>query len=195
MKRTFDLLISGLLLAVLALPMATISLVLLATQGGTVLFRQKRMGRSGVPFDILKFRTMRPARSGDAPVTAGAEDPRITGIGRTLRRHRMDEWPQLFNVLLGDMSLVGPRPEVPAFVDLGSPVWREVLSIRPGITGPDALAFKDEGTLLAGASDPEQHYRQEILPAKLAIQQEYVRHRSFAGDLSVLFRTLGALRG
>ena len=195
MKRAFDLVTAAILLMVLALPMVCVGIALVLTQGLPLIFRQERMGRSGKPFNVLKFRTMRPPQPGDVAITSGDEDPRITGVGRTLRRHRMDEWPQLFNVLLGDMSLVGPRPEVPAFVDLQSDQWQEILSVRPGITGPDALAFKDEGVMLAGAQDTDRYYREKILPAKLALQQEYMRSRSFSGELGVLFRTLGALRG
>ncbi len=195
MKRAFDLATSSILLIALAIPMVGIGIVLLLTQGPPLIFRQQRMGRSGMPFQVLKLRTMRAPKPGDVAITAGDEDPRITGFGRVLRRHRLDEWPQLLNVLRGDMSLVGPRPEVPDFVDLQSEQWQEILTVRPGITGPDALAFKDEGLMLAGAPDSDRCYREEILPAKLALQQEYVRSRSLLGDLRVLFRTLGALRG
>ncbi len=195
MKRAGDLIAAAVLLALLALPMAILALALRLREGPGVLFRQTRMGRQAVPFTILKFRTMRHAQAGEAEITAGDQDARISGLGKTLRKYRLDEWPQLWNVLRGDMSLVGPRPEVPAFVDVDDPLWKKALSVRPGITGPDALAFKDEGLSLAAATDPETHYRLNILPAKLAMQADYAENRTATGDIAILFRTLGALRG
>jgi len=195
MKRGFDFLAACGLLLLLALPMAGVCLVLWLREGRPIFYRQERVGRRGRPFAILKFRTMRPARMGDVAITSGEKDDRITSVGAALRRRRMDEWPQLWNVLRGDMSLVGPRPEVPEFVDLQSEPWQEVLSVRPGITGPDALAFKDEGILLAKATDPKAYYRSQILPQKLQLQQRYAREHSLVGDIRILFRTLGALRG
>lgn len=195
MKRFGDLFAAGTLLLLLGLPLMAIALVLAMRQGRPVLFRQTRMGRHGVPFDILKFRTMRPAQPGEAQVTSGDADARITPIGAALRQRRIDEFPQLWNVVRGDMSLVGPRPEVPRFVDLNAPTWQTVLSVRPGITGPDALAFRHEGEALEKVSDPEGHYREVLLPAKLQIQAQYAAERTVLGDLRILFRTLGVLRG
>ncbi len=183
------------LLLLLGIPLLTVALLLRVRQGKPVLFRQERVGLRGQPFDILKFRTMRPAQTGDAQVTSGEEDDRITAIGAILRRHRLDEFPQLWNVLRGDMSLVGPRPEVPRYVDHSQDIWQTVLSVRPGITGPDALQFRNEGADLAQSKDPEAHYRDVILPAKLQVQADYAQHRSLVGDVRILFRTLGALRG
>ena len=169
MKRFADILSSSLLLVALGVPMLVVALAIRCREGAPILFHQQRMGRHGHPFTILKFRTMRTPRPGDAEVSSGGTDQRITPIGHALRRHRMDEWPQLWNVLRGDMSMVGPRPEVPRFVDLQDPQWKVVLQVRPGITGPDALAFKDEGDLLSRSDDPESTYREDILPAKLKI--------------------------
>ena len=194
-KRAFDIAAAAVLLILLAVPAAAVALAVLLSEGTPILFAQRRMGRHGQPFDILKFRTMRPAEPGDAAITSGQADDRITRSGAVLRRFRIDEWPQLWNVLRGDMSLVGPRPEAESLVDLGDPRWQMVLQVRPGITGPDALAFKDEGERLAAAADADQCYREEILPEKLAMQMDYVRTRSFTGDVAVLFRTLGALMG
>ena len=112
-----------------------------------------------------------------------------------MRSRRMDEFPQVWNVLKGDMSFVGPRPEVPSYVDVQSETWKSVLSVRPGITGPDALAFRNEGELLSQVPDADQHYRDTLLPQKLAIQVDYVANRTLASDLAILFRTLGVLRG
>lgn len=195
MKRLGDLFVAGTLLVLLGPPLLALGLVLLLSQGRPVLFRQSRIGRNGVPFDILKFRTMRSPQPGEAQVTAGDADVRITPIGAALRRRRIDELPQLWNVLRGDMSLVGPRPEVPRFVEPNDPIWQAVLSVRPGITGPDALAFRNEGEALANSTDPEAHYREVLLPAKLQIQAQYTAERSVIGDLRILFRTLGVLRG
>ncbi len=195
MKRALDITASGVLLVLLSPLLLWTAMALLVRQGSPVLFRQERMGRRGRPFLILKFRTMRPEQPGDAQVTSGQTDNRITPLGRFLRRHRLDEFPQLWNVLRGDMSLVGPRPEVPRYVDLHDDTWKTVLSVRPGITGPDALQFKNEGLELAASTDPEAHYRNVLLPAKLAVQAEYAQSRSWTGDLRILFRTLGALRG
>lgn len=195
MKRFADILSSSLLLVALGVPMLVVALAIRCREGAPILFRQQRMGRHGHPFTILKFRTMRTPRPGDAEVSSGGTDQRITPIGHALRRHRIDEWPQLWNVLLGDMSMVGPRPEVPRFVNLQDPQWKVILQVRPGITGPDALAFKDEGDLLSRSDDPESTYREDILPAKLKMQEGYARNRTLMGDFVLLFRTLGALRG
>ncbi len=195
MKRGFDLMASVALGAILGLPLLLVAIALRVRQGRGIVFRQQRMGQHGRPFDILKFRTMRPQQEGDSAITAGEGDHRVTTIGAVLRRYRIDEWPQLWNVAKGEMSLVGPRPEVPEFVDLSAPEWQLILQVRPGITGPDALAFKDEGDILGAAADPKACYRQDILPQKMAIQARYAKERSFGGDLKVLFRTLGALRG
>ena len=195
MKRGFDFLAAFSLLLLLALPMAVVCLVLWMREGRPIFYRQERVGRHGRSFAILKFRTMRTARAGDASITSGEKDDRITAVGAVLRRRRMDEWPQLWNVLRGEMSLVGPRPEVPEFVDLQSKSWQVALSVRPGITGPDALAFKDEGILLAKEADPKAYYRSHILPQKLQLQQRYAQEHSLSGDIRILFRTLGALRG
>ncbi len=195
MKRAFDFLAAVAMLILLGLPILAVAALLRLRQGPDVLFRQQRVGRFGRPFAILKFRTMRPQEPGDAAITAGDGDLRVTAVGAVLRRFRIDEWPQLWNVIKGEMSLVGPRPEVPEFVELSSPEWQRILQVRPGITGPDALTFKDEGILLEAADDPKTCYRQDILPQKMAIQSQYAQERSFLGDLKVLFRTLGALRG
>lgn len=195
MKRVFDLLAAVGLLAILGLPLLAVATVLRLKQGRGVVFRQQRVGRYGQPFEILKFRTMRPQQPGDPAITAGESDVRVTAIGAVLRRFRIDEWPQLWNVVKGEMSMVGPRPEVPEFVDMSDSTWPLILQVRPGITGPDALAFKDEGDILGAAADPKACYRQDILPQKMAIQARYAQERSLGGDVKVLFRTLGALRG
>ena len=195
MKRLMDILASATLLVLLCPIMVGLALWIRWKDGAPVLFRQERIGRNGVPFDILKFRTMRLQQAGDLAVTSGDGDERITSTGKRMRSRRMDEFPQLWNVLKGDMSFVGPRPEVPSYVDVQSETWKSVLSARPGITGPDALAFRNEGELPSQVPDADQHYRDTLLPQKLAIQVDYVANRTLASDLAILFRTLGVLRG
>lgn len=195
-KRTFDFLASlaGL---VLLLPLFVwIAIWIRLDGGGPVFYRQERVGRNGRLFKILKFRTMTVGadRSG-LPLTVGA-DPRITRSGAVLRRYKLDELPQLLNVVVGDMSLVGPRPEVSRYVAHYSESQRErILSVRPGITDPASIIFVDENELLSREADPERAYVQAVLPRKLALYDEYVSNRTFWGDVGVIFRTLStALR-
>lgn len=195
MKRGLDFLMALGLLLLLGIPMLLVGLVVLLRDGRPVLFAQERVGRNGRRFRILKFRTMAVAQAPSPEITVGETDHRITANGRFLRRRRFDEFPQLINVLAGHMSLVGPRPEVPRYVDLEDPRWKVVLSVRPGITGPDSLAFRNEGVELAEASDADHHYREVILPKKLKVQMQYAEERSVLGDVRLLFRTFGALRG
>ncbi|MFZ4652351.1 MAG: sugar transferase [Rubrivivax sp.] len=190
MKRLFDITLSLAALYVLTLPMLAIALWIKLDSPGPVLFRQVRVGRWGNLFHIWKFRTMvadAPARG--LAITA-ADDPRITRAGRILRRTKLDELPQLANVLVGQMSLVGPRPEVPQYVALYPPALREeVLAVRPGITDPVSLKFADEASRLAAAADPEREYREVILPAKLSEAAAYAARASLWTDLGVLART------
>jgi lipopolysaccharide/colanic/teichoic acid biosynthesis glycosyltransferase len=155
---------------------------------GPVLYRAERCGRGGAPFAALKFRTMtwRPDASG--PAISGPADARVTRLGRSLRRARLDELPQLWNVIRSEMRLIGPRPEDPRFVDLADPLQREALSVRPGITGLAQLAFADEARVL-GRTDPEQAYRTVVQPRKLRVDAAYVRRRSVRLDLWILAST------
>lgn len=189
-KRVFDLTMTLVGLS-LALPlMAVIAAVVAAGDGFPVLFRQERIGRGGAPFAILKFRTMiRNAQACGIPLTVGG-DPRITRVGRWLRRTKLDELPQLFNVLRGEMSLVGPRPEVLRYVALYTDDQRRVLALRPGITDPASIAFRNESTVLACYSDPEEAYLKTIMPEKIRINLAYAQRRSTAADLGILLRTL-----
>ena len=161
MKRSLDFLMALALLLLLGIPLLLVGLVILLREGRPVLFAQERVGRNGRRFRILKFRTMAVAQAPSPEIPAGETDHRITATGRFLRRRRLDEFPQLFNVLVGHMSLVGPRPEVPNYVDLEDPRWKVVLSVRPGITDRIS-AFRNEE--LAAASDADLHYREVILP-------------------------------
>ena len=158
---------------------------------GPVLFRQERVGLMGRPFMILKFRTMVVDAESQGPQITVGSDHRITRSGRILRKYKLDELPQLFNVLKGEMSLVGPRPEVPRYVALyPEPARRTVLSVPPGITDPASIRFMDESVLLARASDPELYYVDKILPEKIAAYEHYVANRSLIKDLSVIWHTL-----
>ena len=193
-KRLFDVIGAALGLLLLAPLLGAIALWIKLDSRGPVLFRQQRVGRFGVPFRIRKFRTMvadAPARG--AEITVGA-DARITRAGRVLRRAKLDELPQLLDVLAGTMSLVGPRPEVPRYVALYPPALRDkVLSVRPGLTDPASLEFSDESAVLGRAADPERAYVDEVMPAKLRCAVAYVERASFAGDLLLIARTLALL--
>jgi lipopolysaccharide/colanic/teichoic acid biosynthesis glycosyltransferase len=193
-KRAIDLLLAGLGLIVLAplllLAMAWVRL----DSGGPIFFRQERVGRGGQPFRIHKLRTMFVDAASRGPAVTGHDDPRITRAGRWLRHYRIDELPQLIDVIAGDMSLVGPRPELPRFVAHYPPELRErVLAVRPGITDPASLEFVDEAALLAGSTDPERTYVEVVLPRKLRLQAEYAERATWITDLAVIGRTLGML--
>ncbi|MFY8117841.1 MAG: sugar transferase [Roseateles sp.] len=192
-KRAFDLLLSALGLLLLAPVLLLIALWVKLDSPGPVFFRQERVGRFGRPFFIHKFRTMRVDNAG-LQITVGV-DPRITRAGRVLRASKLDELPQLWDVLRGAMSLVGPRPEVPRYVALYPPQLREiVLSVRPGITDPASLSFRNESELLAAAADPEREYVEVVMPTKLRLAAAYVRRATLRSDLRVILATLGALR-
>ena len=192
-KRLFDVLAAGCGLLLLAPVLLAIALWIRLDSPGPALFRQRRVGRHGRLFDIYKFRTMADRPDDGRQLTVG-RDPRITRAGRFLRRTKLDELPQLLNVLEGTMSLVGPRPEVPRYVDRYPPAVRQtVLSVAPGITDLAAILFKDENDILGRAQDPERAYVETILPVKLEYYQRYVRERSFWLDLRILVRTLAAI--
>ena len=193
-KRAFDIAFSAAVLLLLAPVLAVIALWVRCDSPGAAIYQQERVGRHGRLFRIYKFRTMHAGADAAGPqITIGA-DVRITRAGRFLRRTKLDELPQFANVLRGDMSVVGPRPEVPRYVALyPTDVAAQVLSVRPGITDLASLAFRDESAILARSSDPEQTYAHEILPAKLAYACEYVRVRSLWLDLSIIARTVAAL--
>ncbi|HUA84883.1 MAG TPA: sugar transferase [Bryobacteraceae bacterium] len=163
------------------------ALWILACDGRPVLFRQRRAGQGGKLFQILKFRTM--VEHDTAPVITAAGDARITSLGKRLRRFKLDELPQLFNVLKGEMSLIGPRPEVPRFIDANNLFWQKVLQVKPGITDLATLLFRDEEELLASAPDPEEVYLQKILPVKLKLNVRYLTRRTWKSDLQLLWLT------
>ena len=192
-KRVFDLVtaLAGVLL--LAPLLLTIALWIKWDSAGPVLYRQQRVGRGGALFTIYKFRTMHQRQDGGPELTVGA-DPRVTHAGALLRRYKLDELPQLLNVINGSMSLVGPRPEVPRYVALyPEPLRRIVLSVAPGITDWASIMYKDENAVLARAGDPERAYIDTVLPAKLHYYVRYVRERTFWIDVKIIVRTLAAI--
>lgn len=189
MKRLFDALFSATALLLLAPLLLAIAAAVAASSRGGAFYHQERIGQHGIPFQLHKFRSMRVHRGG-AQVTLGTNDPRITSMGRILRAYKLDELPQLWNVLKGDMSLVGPRPEVAKYVALYTDEMREVLSARPGLTDPASIAGFDEGKRLEAAADPEQHYRDVIMPEKVSQQLAYVRTATFGSDIRIIARTL-----
>lgn len=194
-KRAFDIVFALVFLVLLSPLLLLFALAVALTSPGGAFFRQVRVGRHGHEFRLLKFRTMRPGSEAKGQLTIGGRDPRITGVGYLLRKTKLDELPQLWNVLVGDMSVVGPRPEVPKYVALYNEEQRAVLSVRPGITGMASIDYIDENELLAKATDPERAYIEEVMPAKLALDLRYVREQSFALDLRIIMATVGRVFG
>jgi lipopolysaccharide/colanic/teichoic acid biosynthesis glycosyltransferase len=190
--RALDVLIAGIALVVVSPVLLLAALAVLLLSGRPVLYRQVRVGKDGELFTLLKLRTMRTATG--PQITVGS-DSRVTWIGGRLRDRRIDELPQLVNVLRGDMSVVGPRPEVPEYVLPHLADQVEVLRHRPGITDPASLAFRNEAELLAQQPDPMGYYRSTLLPAKVALSADYLRRRTVRSDLGVLLRTAGCLLG
>ncbi len=189
-KRALDVVASATGLIVLSPLLAAVALVLVVFDPGPVFFRQTRVGLGFAPFRLFKFRTMHAAADrGGAQVTAGG-DARVTAVGRVLRRTKLDELPQLFNVLAGEMSLVGPRPEVPKYVELFRSDYRDVLSVRPGITDFAAIEYRDEEAVLAAYPDPEKAYIEAVLPAKIVLYRRYLGEIGLGTDLKIIWKTL-----
>lgn len=195
MKRLFDIAASLLALGLLSPLLLVLAAAVAITSPGGAFFRQVRVGRNGRPFELLKFRSMRPGSEARGQITVGERDPRITGVGHFLRRTKMDELPQLINILKGDMSVVGPRPEVPKYVALYTPEQRAVLSVRPGLSSLASIAYINENEVLGRSKDPERTYVEEVMPAKLALDLQYVREQSLWLDLSIIVRTALRLFG
>lgn len=193
-KRAFDLVCSALGLLLLSPLLLLVAIAIKLDSPGPVFFRQERIGRHGKPFRIHKLRSMTQRQSAQASqITIGA-DARITRVGALIRRWKLDELVQLIDVFQGNMSLVGPRPEVPRYVALyPSDVASLVLSVRPGITDPASIHFRNENELLGKAADPEKMYRETILPEKLRLQSACVREQSFFGDIAIILRTIASI--
>ena len=187
-KRAFDIVCAALGLLVLSPVLLMCALLVGLTSPGGVLFRQERVGKDGVPFTIYKFRSMRKDNAGLKISTSS--DSRITPVGRVLRKTKLDELPQLWNVLKGDMSFVGPRPEVREYTDLYTPEQRQVLLVRPGITGLASIRYRNENDLLSASTDPNRTYIEEVMPAKLALDLEYIPRACVSYDVRLILETL-----
>ncbi len=193
LKRPFDLVSSLLGLILISPVLVTLAILIKKEDGGPVFYRGVRVGRFGKPFTIFKFRTMvLNAEKLGGPSTAD-DDPRITRVGKFIRKFKLDELPQLINVLKGEMSVVGPRPEVQMYVDMFTEEEKTILSVRPGITDWASIWNPDEGAILAGSPDPEKTYMEKIRPEKIRLQLKYVRERSFWVDLKIILWTLKAV--
>lgn len=189
MKRIFDLLISLVFILLLSPLLIAISVFILMDSKGGVLFKQVRVGLGNKDFKILKFRTMFIDSEKSGQLTIGGRDPRVTKAGYTLRKYKLDELPQFFNVLFGDMSIVGPRPEVRRYVDLYNQEQQKVLSVKPGITDYASIEYSNENDLLSKAIDPEKTYIEEIMPAKLTLNLKYINEQSIAVDFKIMWQT------
>lgn len=192
-KRLFDF-VSALMAVILLSPfLITIAIMVALSSKGPVFYRQKRVGRNNRDFLIFKFRTMYVNSDRGSLLTIGGKDTRITPVGYYLRKYKLDELPQLINVLIGEMSIVGPRPEVRKYVDLYSAEQLRILDVRPGLTDDASLAFSNESDLLALAEDPEKEYREKIMPAKLALNLQYIQKMNLLYDLNLILRTLAKI--
>jgi lipopolysaccharide/colanic/teichoic acid biosynthesis glycosyltransferase len=193
MKRIFDILFSSFILLCF-LPFGLIISFLIAfSSPGGIFYRQERIGKGGIPFFILKFRSMRTDSDTKGKLTVGMRDPRITSIGFFIRKYKLDEFPQFVNVLKGEMSVVGPRPEVKEYVDLYNEDQRKVLQVKPGITDYASLYYFKENELLAQSIDPQKTYIEEIMPAKLKLNEKYLENPTVFHDLKIIFKTFAKI--
>ena len=189
MKRLFDILVSGIGLIYLSPLLLIVAIWIKLDSPGPVFYRQVRVGRYNKDFRIFKFRSMRIGSDKGSLVTIGGRDPRITRSGYFIRKFKIDELPQLINVLIGDMSLVGPRPEVRHYVNYWTPEQMHVLDVRPGITDPASIKYRNENELLAQAEDPEKYYIEVIMQEKIKLYLEYAEKSSFWYDIKLIFQT------
>lgn len=189
MKRIFDIIMSGLGLIILSPLFLVLAIWIKLDSPGPVFYRQVRVGWHNKDFRIFKFRSMRVGSDKGSLVTIGGRDPRITRSGYFIRKFKLDELPQLINVFIGDMSLVGPRPEVRHYVDYWTPEQMHVLDVRPGITDPASIKFRNENELMEKAEDPEKYYIEVIMQEKIRLYLDYVEHHSFWGDIGLIFKT------
>ena len=189
MKRLFDIVASGLGLIVLSPLFLILAVWIKLDSPGPVFYRQVRVGQDNKDFRIFKFRSMRVGADKGSLVTIGGHDPRITRSGYFIRKYKLDELPQLINVFVGDMSLVGPRPEVRHYVDYWTPEQMHVLDVRPGITDPASIKFRNENELMGQAEDPEKYYIEVIMQEKIRLYLDYVKNHSFWGDILLIFKT------
>lgn len=194
-KRLFDILSSLVGLVILCPILFIISLVVVSTSRGGVFYTQIRVGKNSKEFKLLKFRTMKPDSDKSGQLTIGDNDSRITGVGTLLRKFKLDEIPQLLNVIKGEMSIVGPRPEVPKYVNLYSKEQLKVLSVRPGLTDLASIEFINENEILGNSENPEKEYVEVIMSTKLELNIQYIENQSFLGDIKLIFRTFGKILG
>jgi lipopolysaccharide/colanic/teichoic acid biosynthesis glycosyltransferase len=192
-KRVFDIIASGLGLICLSPLFIVLAIWIKADSKGPVFYRQVRVGRGNKDFKLFKFRSMRPNSDKLGLITIGGRDPRVTRSGYYIRKYKLDEFPQLINVFIGDMSLVGPRPEVRKYVDMYTPEQLRVLDVRPGITSLASIRYRNENEILAAAEDPDRTYIERVMPDKLAIDLEYVVHASLWTDIKLIFSTFKAI--
>ena len=193
MSRLFDILSSLVGILFLSPFLLLISLLIIMDSGLPVFYFQERIGLHGKPFQLLKFRSMKTGSDKKGLLTIGSGDSRITKMGFFLRKYKLDEIPQLFNVLKGDMALVGPRPEVRKYVELYNDEQKQILNVRPGITDLASIEYINENDLLASSSDPEDSYIKEVMPHKIQINLMYLKERSFFKDIQVIIKTLGKI--
>lgn len=193
MKRLFDIIFSFLGLTVLSPLFLLLAVWIKLDSRGPVFYRQVRVGRHNRDFRIFKLRSMRVGSDKGSLVTIGGRDPRVTRSGYYIRKLKLDELPQLINVLIGDMSFVGPRPEVRKYVDMYTTEQLHVLDVRPGITDEASIAYRNENELLATADDPERFYIETVMPDKLRINLQYVQNHSLWGDIKLIFKTLSVV--
>ena len=189
MRRIFDIAVAAAGLILLSPVLLLVAILIKLDSRGPILFKQERIGREFRPFRIYKFRTMRDDSQAASPLTIGA-DSRITRMGRYLRAGKIDELPQLINVLKGDMSLVGPRPEVPRYVELFRRDYEDILQVRPGLTDLASLKYSDEASILGQSVDPEGYYVAQLLPDKIRLAKDYIQHSSFLFDAKLIVRTI-----
>jgi lipopolysaccharide/colanic/teichoic acid biosynthesis glycosyltransferase len=189
-KRLFDLFSASFILLLFCPFFVFVALLIVIESKGGVFYRQVRVGRNEEEFLLFKFRTMATGSDKKGLITVGARDSRITKVGYYLRRYKIDEFPQLLNIIKNDMSVVGPRPEVPKYVTLYSLQQKKVLQVKPGLTDLASLAFIDENTILGKAEDPEKVYINEIMPEKLRMNLNYIENQSFIGDLKIIQKTV-----
>ena len=189
MKRIFDLFFSFLGILFLLPIYIIIAILIKIDSNGDILYKQERIGKNGIPFYVLKFRTMIPNAFSKGALTVGSRDPRVTNIGFYLRKYKLDELPQLFNVFLGEMSFVGPRPEVKKYTDLYNAEQKKVLSVAPGITDYASIKFRNENELLSESDDPEKLYINQIMPEKLNLNLKYINDNNVFKDIKIIFNT------
>ena len=193
MKRVFDLIVSSLGLLILSPLLLVLAIWVKCDSPGPIFYRQLRVGRGNQDFWLFKFRSMQVAADKTGLITIGGHDPRVTRSGYYIRKYKLDELPQLINVFRGDMSLVGPRPEVRKYVNLYTSEQLKVLQVRPGITDPASIRYRNENELLAQVPDPEKYYREVIMPDKLKINLKYIANISFKNDLQIILHTFFAI--